>query len=68
MSDVSREELLRRLYDSTFVLVDVLPPDSWGLRHVPGAINLPVDEIQSRAAAVLPDRNREIILYCGTST
>lgn len=68
MSDVSREELLRRLYDPQLVVVDVLPPDSWGLRHIPGAINLPVDEIKSRAAAVLPDRDREIILYCGTST
>jgi rhodanese-related sulfurtransferase len=36
--------------------------------HIPGAINLAVSEIQSRASELLPDRNREIIVYCGGPT
>ena len=65
---VSLDELRRRLQDRSLVLVDVLPRESYAGGHIPGAVNLPVAEISARAAAVLPDRNAEIVVYCSKFT
>ncbi|HEY6674631.1 MAG TPA: rhodanese-like domain-containing protein, partial [Rubrobacteraceae bacterium] len=32
--------------------------------HLPGAINVPVDELGERAPELLPDKHAEIIVYC----
>lgn len=46
------------------VVIDVREPDSFEKSHVPGALNICVDELGERAASELPDFNREIICYC----
>jgi rhodanese-related sulfurtransferase len=33
-------------------------------RTCPSAINVPYDQVQQRAPAVVPDKNAEIITYC----
>ncbi len=46
-------------------LVDVREPDEYRERHIPGALNFPVDSINAQNAAVkLPDKNAVILLYC----
>jgi len=32
--------------------------------HLPGAVNVPVDELRERAPELLPDKQAEIIVYC----
>jgi rhodanese-related sulfurtransferase len=49
-------------------IVDVLSPESYAARHIPGAINLPVADLARHAAAALPDRNADIVAYCGGPT
>jgi rhodanese-related sulfurtransferase len=66
--EISREELLRRLHDTTLVIVDVLPAVAFAERHIAGAVNLPVAEIPDRASTVLPDRGQEVAVYCGGFT
>jgi ArsR family transcriptional regulator len=66
--DVTRDELERRLLDPGLTLVDVLPRESFESGHLPGAISLPLSEVDARAREVLPDRSREIIVYCGGPT
>jgi rhodanese-related sulfurtransferase len=51
-----------------FVLVETLPEFMYNQRHLPGAINLPPNEVQQRAAVVLPDKDAEIVVYCGGFT
>ena len=68
MSNISREELARRLRDRSLTIVDVLPRDSWERHHIPGSVNVPLEELPSLAGVVLPDRDREIVLYCGGPT
>ena len=68
MSTVSREELIGALRVNRVALVDVLSRESFSVRHIPGAINLPVAEISRLAAEVLPDRNVPIVAYCGGPT
>ena len=65
---ISRDELVRALGAARITLVDVLSPESFGSRHIPGAVNLPVAEIARRAPALLPDRRARIVTYCGGPT
>jgi rhodanese-related sulfurtransferase len=65
---ITRDELIRALRRRRIVLVDVLTPESFAAIHIPGAINLPVDEINRRAPELLPDRRADIVAYCGGPT
>lgn len=44
--------------------VDVRTPEEWAAGHAEGAVLIPLDDISSRAAAELPDKNAEIYLIC----
>ena len=65
---VSRDELIRGLSSGRITLVDVLSPESFAARHIPGGVNLPVADIARRAGDELPDRHARIITYCGGPT
>ena len=62
MEPVSREELLRRTRDDLVTVLDVRPPDEFAVGHVPGAVNIPLGEIEARLAELDPDH--EIVAYC----
>jgi len=62
LAPVSREELMAALRDGTVTLLDVRPGDEYALGHVPGALNVPLEELDRRLAE-LP-RDREIVAYC----
>jgi rhodanese-related sulfurtransferase len=65
---ITREELIRALRRRRIVLVDVLAPESFAAIHIPGAINLPVADISRLAPQLLPDREADIVAYCGGPT
>jgi rhodanese-related sulfurtransferase len=44
-------------------LVEVLPAEEYEDEHLPGAINLPLKELNAAPAAGL-DRSRPVIVYC----
>ncbi len=62
MEPVSREELLRRTRDDLVTVLDVRPPDEFAVGHVPGAVNIPLGELEARLAELDPDH--EIVAYC----
>ena len=68
METIERAELRRRLGDPGLVVVDVLPRESWGAGHIPGALSLPIAELAEHAPHALPDRTAEIVVYCGGPT
>ncbi len=43
-------------------VIDVRPADEFALGHLPGAINIPLAELESRIEALKP--GREIVAYC----
>ena len=49
-------------------LVDALPEKYYRDWHLPGALHLPLDELESRAASVLPDKDAEVIVYCASAS
>jgi ArsR family transcriptional regulator len=62
MEPVTREELAGRMRDGLVTLIDVRPPDEFALGHVPGAINVPLADLQAHLPEIDPDR--EIVAYC----
>jgi rhodanese-related sulfurtransferase len=48
--------------DKAPLVVDVRSPDEYVAGHVPGAVNIPHDQIASRLAEVPKDR--DVVLYC----
>ncbi len=49
--------------EESFVLIDTLGEEYYQHLHLPGAINLPLEEID-RAEEVLPNKEAKIIVYC----
>jgi rhodanese-related sulfurtransferase/DNA-binding transcriptional ArsR family regulator len=62
LEPVDRVELLRRAKDGTVLVLDVRPPEEYRAGHIPGAVSMPVDELERRLAE-LP-RGKEIVAYC----
>ncbi|MBR5582342.1 MAG: rhodanese-like domain-containing protein [Phascolarctobacterium sp.] len=59
------QELQNKLnVKENFVLLDVRTQEEFDAGHIPTAILLPYDEINLKAATVLPDKEKEIVLYC----
>ncbi|MCR4595796.1 MAG: rhodanese-like domain-containing protein [Lachnospiraceae bacterium] len=52
--------------DDSHVIVDVRRPDEYAAGHIPGAINIPNEEIGTEPPAELPDKNQIILVYCRT--
>jgi rhodanese-related sulfurtransferase len=67
-SEISREELHRRLHDSSLTILDVLPSASYDAAHIPGAINIPLEQVHDHARELLPDLAADIAVYCGNFT
>ncbi|MGZ9722185.1 ArsR/SmtB family transcription factor [Rhizobium miluonense] len=62
LEPVTRVELVSRLKDKDVTLLDVRPDDEFALGHLPGAINIPLEELERRLAD-LP-KEQEIVAYC----
>jgi ArsR family transcriptional regulator len=59
---VSREELLERSRAGTVTILDVRPEDEFALGHLPGALNIPLRELEARLGEIDPEQ--EIVAYC----
>jgi rhodanese-related sulfurtransferase len=62
MEPVTREELAERMRDGLVTVIDVRPADEFALGHLPGALNVPLAELEMRLPGVVPDR--EVVAYC----
>ena len=61
-SEIDRDEV-RRLVSAGATLVEVLPRDSYEKEHLPGAINIPLKELNRETVRLL-DRAEPVIVYC----
>ena len=59
---VPRQELLRRAREGSVVVIDVRPPEEYRAGHIPGALSVPLEQLEERIR-VLPAR-KEIVAYC----
>lgn len=59
---VSRDDLLARLQDGMVTVLDVRREDEFAVGHLPGALNIPLAELERRLGELPADR--EVIAYC----
>jgi phage shock protein E len=57
-------EMVAAKQKRTGVWIDVRTPEEFTSGHLEGAANIPYDGIDGRIAALVPDKNAEIHLYC----
>ena len=62
LEPVSRTELLDRLRAGAVTVLDVRPGDEFLQGHLPGALNIPLAQLERRLAELPPDR--EVVAYC----
>ncbi len=62
LEPVSHEELADRLRDGVVTLIDVRPGEEFAAGHIPGAVNIPLDELPRRLDELPADRT--VIAYC----
>jgi rhodanese-related sulfurtransferase len=69
VQSISRDQLKQKIdRKDYFLLVETLPRVAYQHAHLPGAINLPPDQITELAPTLLPERNTEIVVYCASPT
>lgn len=62
MEPVSRGDLLARARTGDVTVLDLRPREEYDLGHIPGAMCVPFDELESRLAEF--DPAQEIVAYC----
>jgi ArsR family transcriptional regulator len=62
LEPISRDDLVARLRDDLVTVLDVRPEDEFALGHLPGALNIPLAELERRIGE-LP-KSQEVIAYC----
>jgi rhodanese-related sulfurtransferase len=63
-AEIGRDEL-RDLTGQRAQLVEVLPADEYDWAHLPGAVNLPLEDLDAGTGQL--DRSRPVIVYCHDS-
>ncbi len=48
------------------LFVDVREVGEWDEGHIPGAVHAPRNNLESRIETLVPDKTRELIVYCGS--
>jgi rhodanese-related sulfurtransferase len=65
---VSTEDLKAKLDRKDPVnVVETLAAERYREAHIPGALNIPPEQIKELAPQLLPDKNAEIITYCAST-
>ena len=65
---ITRDQIKERTENQKLTyIVEALPRHYFEAEHLPGAINIPHDEIRDRAASMLPDKDAFIVVYCANT-
>ncbi len=62
LQPIKADELFRRLVDDNIILLDVRPMEEYASGHLPGALSMPVADLESRLPELPQDK--EIVAYC----
>jgi rhodanese-related sulfurtransferase len=62
---IGREELKAKLArGEAITIIEALPEPYYRRAHLPGAINIPVEQVPELAARLLPDKDAQAVVYC----
>ena len=65
---ISTQDLKRKLDRKEPVkVVETLAPERYREAHIPGALNIPPEQVEELAPKLLPNKSAEIITYCSNN-
>ena len=68
MKTMTREQIKDKLdKQEPMAIVEALPQKYFDAEHLPGALNIPHNEIQTKAPEILPDKDALIVVYCAST-
>jgi rhodanese-related sulfurtransferase len=62
LEPIPRDELMKRVRAGLVTVLDVRPPEEYAFGHVPGAVNVPLSELESHLQQF--DPRQEVVAYC----
>ncbi len=62
LETVNREELVKRVRSKSVTVIDVRPPEEYEAGHIPGALSIPLNKLQSKLAEIPKDK--QVVAYC----
>jgi len=62
LEPIQAEELLSRVRDGLVTVMDVRPPEEFQAGHLPGAINIPLADLETHLSDL--DPGKDIVAYC----
>ena len=62
LEPIAFDELLSRAKRGLVTVLDVRPPEEFAAGHLPGAVNIPIDRLESGLAKL--SKQREVVAYC----
>jgi rhodanese-related sulfurtransferase/DNA-binding HxlR family transcriptional regulator len=62
MEPVAAADLLKRVKQKLVTVLDVRPAEEYAAGHIPGAINVPVEKLESFVSRV--PKRKEVVAYC----
>lgn len=66
--DITRDALLSlQRSGRPFALLEALPAPYYQGGHLPGALNLPHDQVRALAPGLVPDRTTPVVVYCANA-
>ena len=65
---ISTQDLKRKLdRKEPIKVVETLAPERYREAHIPGALNIPPEQVKELAPKLLPNKSAEIITYCSNN-
>lgn len=64
---ISTKDLKSKLDEKQITVVETLAPERFREAHIPGALNIPPEQINELAPKLLPNKNAEIVTYCANT-
>ncbi len=52
--------------DQSLLILDVRTPEEYAAGHLPGAVNIPQEQLASRIGELAGARDRDVVVYCRT--
>lgn len=64
MTPITRDEVKAKIDAGNVVVLEALPPLYYENAHLPGALNMPHDQVDVLAPQLVADKTADIIVYC----
>ncbi|WDV51183.1 rhodanese-like domain-containing protein [Streptomyces coeruleorubidus] len=64
VQNLTRDEVKQKIDAGKVTVLEALPESYYKEAHLPGARNLPLDEVDALAPELVPDKQTEVIVYC----